>query len=219
MSGRGGLSMSLSVTPFLSVPCLVGKFKTTVSLLEPLVACCDTDGSCHGQRNAALTEVPPPHRDADRHGGTGSAKTPLSLAVLLQTWEMPYRTSRALDQGLGCECSLRSAVAWSASKSTFERPSRSDLTWVLTSLPTDTMDVLSLPDWMCSSYRLCSIRVQISFALFSFRKKVICFVYPCKCQKCKILKSLPRKLLSFKKRAVEIVIILLLSDEFFITSF
>lgn len=85
MSGCEGLSMSLSVTPFLSVPCLVGKFKITISLLEALVAWCDTGGSCHGQRNAALTKVPPHHRDADRHGGTGSAKTPLSLAVLLQT--------------------------------------------------------------------------------------------------------------------------------------
>lgn len=199
---------TVRVPLFLSVPYLVGKFKITVSLLVPLVAWCDSGGSCHGQRNAALTEVPPPHRDADRHGGTASAKTPLSVAVLLQTWEMPYLTSRALDQGLGCECSLWSAVAWSASKSTFERPSRSGLMWVLTSLPADTMDVLSLPDWTCSSYRLCSIRVQISFALFSFRKKAFCFVYPCKCQKCKILKSLPKKLLSFKKRAIYIVILL-----------
>lgn len=84
----------------------------------------------------------------------------------------------------------------------------SGFTWALTSLPADTMDVLSFPDWTCSSYRLCSIRVQISFALLSFRKKAICFVYPCKCQKCEILKSLPEKLLSLKKRATEILILL-----------
>lgn len=119
---------------------------------------------------------------------------------------MPYPAFRALDQDLWCECSLWSAAAWSASKSTFERLSQSGLTWMLISLPADTMDVLSLPDWTCSSYSLCSIRVQISFALFSFRKKAICFVYPCKCQK--YIKSLPKKLLSFKKRAIKIVILL-----------
>lgn len=70
------------------------------------------------------------------------------------------------------------------------------------------MDVCSLPDWTRSSYRLCSIRVQISFASFSFRKKGVCFVYHCKCQEHKILKTLSKKLISFKKVAIEIVILL-----------
>lgn len=146
----------------------------------------------------------PTGMQTDRHSGTGSATKLLSV---LQC-SCKHEKSRALDQGLWCECSLWSTAAWSASKSTFECPSGSGLTSVLTSLPADTMDVLSFPDWTCSSYRLCSIRVQISFALFSLAKNLICFVYPCKCQKCKILKSLPKKLLSFKKRAIEIIILL-----------
>lgn len=74
--------------------------------------------------------------------------------------------------------------------------------------PADTVDVHSLPDWTHSSYRLCSIREQISFALFSLRKKGVCFVCPCKCQKHKILKTLSKKLISLLKRAIEKVILL-----------
>lgn len=131
------------------------------------------------------TKVPPPHRDIqmDRHSGTGSATKLLSVLQYSCKHEKCHEISRALDQGVWCECLLWSTAAWSASESTFECPSWSGLTWTLTSLPADRMDVLSSPDWMCCSYRLCSIRVQISFALFSFRKKAICFVYPCKSQK------------------------------------
>lgn len=172
MSGRRGLSVPLSfLTPFLSMLYLVGEFKITTNLLEPLVAWWDPGGSCHGQKDAAWTKVPPPHRDTDRHSGTGSARKRLSVLQCSCKHEKCLEKSRAPDQGLWCECSLWWTAAWSASKSTFECPPRSGLTWLLTSLPADTMDVLSFPDWMCSSYRLCSIRVQISFALFSFSKK------------------------------------------------
>lgn len=76
-----------------------------------------------------------------------------------------------------------SAAACSPSKPVLEHPPGFVLGQVLPRCPADTMDVRSHPDWMLSSYSLCSIRVQISFALFSFGKKGVCFVYPCKCQK------------------------------------
>lgn len=195
--------MSPSVTPFLSMPYLVGEFKITASLLEPSWIVPWPEGCSSGQKCHHDTGM-----QTDRHSGAGSATKLLSVLQYSCKHEKCYEISRALDQGLWCECLLWSTAAWSASESTFECPSWSGCTWALTSLPADRMDVLSFPDWTCSSYRLCSLRVQISFALFSFWKKAICFVYSRKSQKCKILKSLPRKLLSFKKRAIEIVILL-----------
>lgn len=135
------------------------------SLLEPLVPWWTLVGCAMARGMQLWTN--PTGMQTDRHSGTGSATKLLSV---LQC-SCKHEKSRALDQGLWRECSLWSTAAWSASKSTSECPSGSGLTSALTSLPADTMDVLSIPDWTCSSYRLCSIRVQISFALFSFSKK------------------------------------------------
>lgn len=70
--------------------------------------------------------------------------------------------------------------------------------------------------WMCSPFQIgcapltgfAALECRFPLPYLVLAKKMICFVYPCKCQKCKILKSLPKKLLSFKKRAIEIVILL-----------
>lgn len=76
ISGHEGLFMSLSVAPFLYVPCFLGEFKITTSHLclgGTLVGLAMTRGM------QLWTEVPSPHGDADRHVGTGSATKLLSV--------------------------------------------------------------------------------------------------------------------------------------------
>lgn len=127
-------------------------------------------------------------RDVDGQAGWEwvSHKTLLCLVMLLQEWEMHYLTSRALYQGLRCECLL----AFSDCLVFFKihvRASVSVSSRTGADLPPGRHDGCALPSRLeRSSYRLCSIRVQISFALFSFWKNEGCFVYPCKCQKHKI---------------------------------
>lgn len=193
---------------FFSVPYLVEEFKITSSLLEPLVAWGTLVACAMARRIQLWTKVPPPHRDADRQAQWDWViqKTSLSVAVLLQTWEGPWEIQGSwpksvmwvlavINSSLVCfKIHIGASISvWSHVGADLS-PCRHD-------------GCALLPDWACSSYRLCNIRVQISFALFSFRKKTICFVYPCKCQKCKILKSLPKKLHSFKKRTTEIVLL------------
>lgn len=170
------LSTSLSVTPLLSMPYLVGKSKIITSLSGPPheedAAWWDAGGSCHGWRDAALGQSGTAGMRVDRRGGSGS------ITKLLFVLQCSCKNEKCIIWHPGlftkvCSVSAHwpSATAWLSSKFTLEHPSWSPLAQVLTCLLADAMDGRSLPAWLHSSYRLCSIRVQISFALFSFRKK------------------------------------------------
>lgn len=213
MSSHGGLSMSLLVAPFFFCALPRRGIQITTSLLGPLVAWWDTGGSCHGQRDAALDQSATTPQGC-RWTGTAGLGQPQNSSQCCSAPANMRNTMR--NPGHWTKIAGVSALCGQQQPGMLQNP---HLSVHLGLVSRGRWPPSHQTRWMCSPFQTGHApltgfaALECRFPLLSFpylvlANKVICFVYPYKCQKCKILKSLPKNLLSFKKRAIEIVILL-----------
>lgn len=137
-------------------------------------------------------------------------KTPLSLAMLLQIWENALsnvqgslaRSAAWVLTGLQQLPGLLQNSRWSIRPGLLSRgcwPVSRPMRWMGAPFQTGRTPL--------TGFAVLECRFPLPYLVLE-KKKRVCFVYPWKCQKPKILKTLSKTLISFKKRAIEIVILL-----------